>query len=359
MAKYSLEELEKPGGEALRLFREAAGPALIVSASHAGKGATCREAVRVQRAVGARSPSLAVATTMHHFSVAGLKASAAASGGNEWMLLEAIATGDLLVASGFAEGQSGRGILEPTMEARRNGDRYLLTGRKRPCSLARSMDLFTASVTLLDEKGEPEGAAVALLPKDSPGLSVRPFWRTPVLAGAESEEVVLDGVEVTEDLMVRMASAADQGLDELQKVGFVWFELLMSASYLGAASALAERLLDRPRIADDSLSGVLVPLEAAAAALEGAAGALDGDLAGADLDAVFARTLACRYAVQETVRTVAARCAELLGGMEFIGSGDVALLLASCSGLSLHPPSRARTAGPLCDYYRGAPLLVT
>jgi len=67
-----LADLEKPGNEALAMFRASGGPALLVPAEFGGMGATIAEAVHVQRAIGSRSPSLAVATTMHHFSVASL-----------------------------------------------------------------------------------------------------------------------------------------------------------------------------------------------------------------------------------------------------------------------------------------------
>ena len=72
LSEIPLLELEQPGNGALRKFRELGGPALLVPAEYEGKGASLLDAVRIQRAVGSRSPSLAVATTMHHFSVASL-----------------------------------------------------------------------------------------------------------------------------------------------------------------------------------------------------------------------------------------------------------------------------------------------
>jgi alkylation response protein AidB-like acyl-CoA dehydrogenase len=71
LARLPPAERERPGGPALGLFRECGGPGPLIPAEHGGLGATPLDALRVQRAVGSRSPSLAVATTMHHFSVAG------------------------------------------------------------------------------------------------------------------------------------------------------------------------------------------------------------------------------------------------------------------------------------------------
>ncbi|MFD0566032.1 hypothetical protein ACFQ2M_31810 [Kitasatospora saccharophila] len=83
LARYPLAELERSPSPAIAAFREAGGPGLLVPAANSGAGATALQAVRVQRAVGARCPSLAVATTMHHFSVAGLVEAAAYGDGLE------------------------------------------------------------------------------------------------------------------------------------------------------------------------------------------------------------------------------------------------------------------------------------
>src|SRR4051794_41265122 len=72
LAKLPLDELERPGGPALPLFREAGGPSLLIPRASEGLGAMPLEAVDGQRAVGSRAPSLAIATTMHHFSLATL-----------------------------------------------------------------------------------------------------------------------------------------------------------------------------------------------------------------------------------------------------------------------------------------------
>ena len=58
LSEIPLLELERPGNGALAKFRELGGPALLVPAEYEGKGATLLDAVRIQRAVGSRSPSL-------------------------------------------------------------------------------------------------------------------------------------------------------------------------------------------------------------------------------------------------------------------------------------------------------------
>ncbi|HYL05012.1 MAG TPA: acyl-CoA dehydrogenase, partial [Thermoanaerobaculia bacterium] len=65
-----------------------------------------------------------------------------------------------------------------------------------------------------------------------------------------------------------------------------------------------------------------------------------------------------RFAVQQAIERVAAHAAELLGGMAFITSPDVAYLLAASRALAFHPPSRLSVAAALDGYLAGRPMQV-
>ncbi|PWI41643.1 acyl-CoA dehydrogenase family protein [Streptomyces sp. ICBB 8177] len=354
LAGHPLEELERAPSPAITAFRDAGGPGLLVPEENAGAGASPLQAVRVQRAVGARCPSLAVATTMHHFSVAGLVESAKAGTGLEGLLLEAIAKNRMLLASGFAEGNTGQNILRPHITARRRGDRVVLNGSKKPCSLSRSMDLLTASVVLADEDGT-DRLAVAIVPAKTPGLSVRPFWNTPVLAGAESDEVVLTDVELDPQMVVATEVTADAVPDSLNVAGFLWFELLLTAGYIGIAGALVERVLERTGGPGDDPARFMVDVDAAMLAVEAVARAMDDS---AWDDTLLVSALTARYAAQDAITRTTRACVEALGGMAFIGSPDGAYLASAAAGLAFHPPSRSRMAAPLREYLDGARLRI-
>ncbi|MFI9271282.1 acyl-CoA dehydrogenase [Kitasatospora sp. NPDC052896] len=354
LAGYPLEELETSPSPAIRAFREAGGPALLVPARTAGIGATPLQAVRVQRAVGARCPSLAVASTMHHFSVAGLVRAAEYGTGLEGLLLEAIAKERLLLASGFAEGNTGQNILRPHITAVRRDGQVVLNGSKMPCSLARSMDLLTASVALAGEDGV-DRLAVAVIPAGTPGLQVRPFWRTPILAGAESEQVVLTEVELDEQMVVVTEVSADAVPDDLNIAGFLWFELLLTAGYLGVASALVERVLDRPGGAGDDPTPFTVGVEAAMLSVEAVARAMADEEWD---DRLLVAALTARYAAQEAIARTSRACLAALGGMAFISSPDGAYLASAAAALGFHPPSRSRMGPPLREFLDGRPLRI-
>jgi alkylation response protein AidB-like acyl-CoA dehydrogenase len=350
-----LMELERPGSPGIGLFRDSGGPGLLVPESHKGRGASTLDALRVQRAIGSRSPSLAVATTMHHFSMATLVGLGGLGDGLEWMLIEGVAAGNRILASGFAEGRSGASVLDPSMTATVTGDGIRINGVKRPCSLARSMDVLTASVLIPREDGRGEELAVALVPADSEGISVTGFWSSTFLAGAESEQVTLTDVLVPQDLVLRTSSASGESLDELQTAGLIWFQVLMTGSYLGAASALVERVLLNDRIPESERVRLYVETESAMATAEGVARRVD---AGELDEAALAQALCTRYGVQDALARIVPRAVELLGGLNFMASDEIGHLAACANGLSLHPPSRSRMTGPFSAYLADRPLAI-
>ncbi|MFE2828343.1 acyl-CoA dehydrogenase family protein [Streptomyces sp. NPDC059271] len=349
-----LADLEKPESPGLTHFRTAKGPGLVIPKEYQGAGADPLQALAVVRAIGAVSPSLAVATTMHHFSVATLftLADSIKSSGMEWALLEGIAEQNLLVASGFAEGKPSQGILTPTMRAERAEGGFVINGSKKPCSLSRSMDLLTASVALPTPDGGSE-MAVLLVPRQTDGITSHPFWQSWALAGAESNEVRLTDVFVDEQLIMRTELGEAGELDELQTVGFIWFELLISAAYVGMVSALVERLYRSGRGGESDRASLIAKLETANLLLEGVARmVMDGERGNESL----AKTLVARYAVQDALGETVNRAVELLGGMAFITSSDVAYLAAVSHGLTFHPPSRTSFQGPFLEHVAGKPL---
>jgi alkylation response protein AidB-like acyl-CoA dehydrogenase len=354
LSEIPLLELEQPGCGALQKFRDLGGPALLVPAEYAGKGASLLDAVRIQRAVGSRSPSLAVASTMHHFSVASLVELTAAGNGFEWAMLMAIAENSWLLSSGFAEGKPGQHILTPTMRGVPADGGITVSGTKKPCSLTWSMNLMSASVAVADPDSAGTGRlAIVLIPAESPGIERAPFWQTTALAAAESDQVTLTDVFVPDALIFYPHDG--ESMDPVQARGFVWFELLVSASYLGAATNLGERVIARGRGSDEDRAGLAIELEAMAAALEQVACAAVTD---SDNDALLARALYVRFATERAIERVVMPAAATLGGMSFISSPEIAYLLGATRALAFHPPSRAAAAGPIARYLAGQPLLL-
>ena len=216
------------------------------------------------------------------------------------------------------------------------------------------MNLMSASVAVTDPDPNSTGTgglAVVLIPADSAGIKRTPFWQTTALAAAESDQVTLTDVFVPEALIFYPHDS--EQMDPIQARGFVWFELLISASYLGAATNLAERAIARGRGSDQDRAALAIELEAAAAALEQVAAFA---ATAGDNDALLARALYTRFATEHAIERAAMSAAAALGGMSFIESPEIAYLLGATRALAFHPPSRAAAAGPIARHLAGGPL---
>lgn len=358
LAAMPFAELESRDSKGIQAFRECGGTGLLVPKEHRGLGASPIDAMRVQRAIGARSPSLAVATAMHQFSTATMLELWKLEHGLEWMLLQAIGEGKLLLSSGFAEGVHGQGVLRPTMVAHRNDDGgIVISGAKKPCSLSHSMDLLTASVVIKsDSPGEPDEFAVAMVPANAAGVTVEPFWGTRVLAGAESDAVILTDVTVEKELVVGMGSGEDDTLDRVETPGFIWFSLLITSCYLGMATALAERVIDDGGKDAGLRVGIAMELEAATAGLEGIAFRLDAGESSSDL---LTRALLCRYAAQDAIGRAVATAVALNGGTDFVRDDEVSYFAQASQALVFHPPARMRNGSKLATAVTGGELLIS
>lgn len=358
LAEIPLAELESEDSPAIEMFRAHGGTNLLVPAAYGGPDASALDAARVVRALGAVAPSMTVATMMHHFSLGTLFSVAKAMGvdsGLEDILLRRVVERRLLVASGFAEGKTGQGIFTPTMAAQPVDGGFLINGSKKPCSLSRSMDLLTASVSVPLPDGSV-GMGLLMLPADTPGVSVHPFWSTFVLAGTESHEVRLTDVLVTPEHIIQPNPDIAPAMDKLTTIGLIWFQLTVCATYTGVASALVERVLERSRGTVSDRAALAVRIESAGALVEGLARrVMDGEV---DND-TLATALVTRITVQETLSATVSQAVEMLGGLAYIGSSDVAYLAAAAQAIAFHPPSRTSVAGGLIDYYAGYPVVVS
>jgi alkylation response protein AidB-like acyl-CoA dehydrogenase len=349
LGEIPLLELEAPASPALQLFREHGGPGLLVPKEYGGLGANALEVAQINRALGSRSPSLAIATNMHTCTVVAIPPCASTA-----ELLQGIAQNNLYLASGFADGRTGRSVLAPDLMAEPTSTGWLLSGSKKPCSLSQSMDFLTASVLLPSPSGNgDQELALATIPADSPGIKVIPFADRWVLAGSETNEIVLTRVEVPHEYISYFGNAEE--LNSAISKAFLVFELFVSACYLGVASALVERVFaGRKGCAVERLS-LAIDLEGAMAALEGSAHMI---MRGDEDAAAVAKSLFVRYSVQRSIERVTAQAAELLGGMAFMGSSDVVCLYAAARALAFHPPSRMSIAPALDNYLMGQALVM-
>jgi alkylation response protein AidB-like acyl-CoA dehydrogenase len=107
-------------------------------------------------------------------------------------LLPPIARGELVFCQGFSEPEAGSDLASLTTKAVRDGDRYIVSGRKIWTSSAWLADWIYLAVRT-DPGEKHRGISVLVASMDSPGIEVRSF---PTLGGGTLSEVSLDEVEV-------------------------------------------------------------------------------------------------------------------------------------------------------------------
>ncbi|WP_225726919.1 MULTISPECIES: acyl-CoA dehydrogenase family protein [unclassified Nocardia] len=319
------------------------GPRLVAPRELGGLGASAVDAVRVMIAIGATTPALGAAITMHYLSVATLAVFADHAGESEREQIRQLILARAVVASGFSEGRPGGSIFHPTMRATKCEGGYLLTGRKAPCSLSDSMDVLTASVEL--DSGE---RAVALVPAKSENMTVRPFWRAHTLRGAESNMLELDGTFCPESLVV--PSLLDDPTGATEMLGYQWFGLLILGTYLGAAYALLDYALAKDGAIDPKgvvpMAGFLPAVENA---LLGLAAELDAKEVTAD---AAAELLALREAFDECIDLLVGKVKFAAGGITYMRNPDIGYLAEVCTVHRFHPPSMRDSGANLVAWLR-------
>ncbi|WP_339519480.1 acyl-CoA dehydrogenase family protein [Pseudomonas proteolytica] len=345
----SLLDLERGNPQQLaNMFRTLGHPALTIAKELGGAGASASSVAKLHTWVGAHCPSLAIMMTMHHHTVAGMMAARQFFPDIQG-LLGLIARDNLLVASGFAEGRTNAPILESTMTVEKTLGGYLVNGSKKPCTMTHHFDVITFGVSCLDPEGRAQiGIGVGFA--GDPSIERKNFWAVPHLQAADSHEVIFNNLMVPEAMMCFSATIDDQLDDAQQGTGnhwfAIWFQLLVSASYLGMASALASRALAGNKGSQENRAMLLIDLQGATMALRGLAASIDDNRF---LRRDLAHAQATRFAIQEAVNRISTHAFEILGGMAFMSSEEIAYLLVATRLLAFHPTSRLASTAFLCE----------
>ncbi|MCV7251846.1 acyl-CoA/acyl-ACP dehydrogenase [Mycobacterium hackensackense] len=341
---------EDPSTNVVALWKEHDGPRLTAPSALGGLGATCVETLELQRGVGYLSPSLAAATTMHYLSVAGLADFANTADEETVGLIKSLIENRTVFASGFSEGKIAGSVFRPTMQASPADGGYTLTGQKKPCSLADSMDCVMASVLLDDTKQR----AITVIFNGSPGLSVTPLWTSAPLSGAQTHAVVFEDVFVPNELM--MVSDIEDPDGRNEKSGYVLFGLIITAGYVGAATRLALKLAGRDDFTPADFVELFSPVEGVWRALRMIAARYDS---GDRSDDLFADLLWIRLGLRDQLQTAVARLVAKVGGVAFATDPEIAYLSSCISAYSFHPPNLRESGAFLLDHELAGEISLT
>ena len=198
-------------------------------------------------------------------------------------LLPGICTGEAMASAAITEPSSGTNVANMHTVCRRDGDDYLIDGQKAWISFIDVCDWLITFATL-DRKGGRSGVCAFVVPRESAGLTLRPFKNKLGFRGVATGEVFLDGVRVP---AANRIGEEGQGLD-VAMAAVETGRLSVAARALGIAEDCLERsvsyanerevfggTIDRFQLVQSMIADMVVGIEGSRAAIHSLAAARD------------------------------------------------------------------------------------
>ncbi|WP_063737135.1 acyl-CoA dehydrogenase family protein [Streptomyces sp. RTd22] len=330
--------------EGVALVHEAGLLTATAAGRHGGPGAGLADTVRILRALGAGDPAVALVTAMTLFVHAAEARTPAWPAAAYTDLLAESAVGPALVNALRVEPELGspiRGGL-PATTARRDGDHWLLTGRKIYSTGAVGLSRMLVFARTEPPGDEPVRVGSFIVRAGSPGLAVEPTWDHVGLRASRSDDVVLDSVPVPADDVIGLAEPGDTPGARPDPVTGAWNALGLTALYLGIAGAARDWLIGflHERV-PTALGAPLATLPR----FQSAVGEIETALFGAD---TLVDTLAARVDAGDPEAAEQAGAAKVLGTRAAITAVDQALSLTGNHGLTHANPLQRHHRDVLC-----------
>lgn len=219
-------------------LRESGFLSLAVPEEFGGFGATPLELMLAQGQLSWGDGSVALSSTMHHLQTAGV------ANNTQWppelrerVLRDVVENGALVnsIASEPELGSPSRGGLYKTT-ATREGDHWVIDGRKTFSTLSPALTWGVLLLTVIDGDQPPERGTF-LVRMDSPGVRIEETWDTMAMRSTGSNDVIFDHVFVPNGNRLPQAPGLPAG-----DLG-PW-NLIGSAVYLGIATAARDYAVD-------------------------------------------------------------------------------------------------------------------
>ncbi|ACE84445.1 acyl-CoA dehydrogenase family protein [Cellvibrio japonicus] len=330
IAGKSITDLEALSPGALKEIIKVAQLAnIIIPVEYGGQGKNLIEALDILQYVAKRSPSLGIILCMHYHVVATIVAVPQYFAFSDTLLRD-VATHNKLLASAFAEGTPNLDIFTSSVKVTALGNGKLsISGFKKPCTMAGIADYYAVSVV-----GDDDLKGVAVIDGRLPGISQKPFWPSPLLKAADSNQVLFDRVEIPETWALLADEASMTGV---LSIGLAMFNLMINVAYTGVSAALTEKLpveiASQKHLYIDIYGKLLQSYYSAV----GLALRLD-DIE--QLENTLNQILVLRYQNQMTLKNLVGLISEHVGSYVYLSDPEFALLASISNLISFHPLNR-------------------
>lgn len=332
--------------QGIEAVHEAGLLTLTVDRRYGGPGGTLADTVRVLARLGRGDASVAVVTahTLLQHAEQARRALWPAAGYRR--LLTESRRGPALVSALHAE-PGGHGGPPATL-ARRDGDGWLLSGRKTYCAGAEA--LAWMAVTARTDEPVPR-IGTFLVRGDSEGIEIDPTWDQLGLRASAGHDVLLDAVRVPAELAVGLAVPGGAGVPTGRRAGGrgraaadpadavpaaeltrAWRDLALSAVTLGVARAAQDWLV---RFLNQRTPANLTEPLGTLPRYRCALGEIEAQLIGAE---ELVHGLAPRVDLAEPDAVARTGAAQLLVGRAAVTAVQQAVALTGNPGLSRRHP---------------------
>ncbi|GHV04736.1 acyl-CoA dehydrogenase [Campylobacterota bacterium] len=215
--------------ESFEALRQAGYFSLLVPKEFGGQGGSMADHTEVCLALAESCATTALCYMMHNVATQSIVASATEAMKKD--KLPQIAQGKKIMALAFSESGSGTHFYLPEIAAKKEGDKFILNGRKSFVTTARFADEYLVDANAIGA----EGLDIWSVPLGADGISFEDAaWDGLGMRGNNSMPMVLNGVTLGERDRI---GAAGAGGDSLNNVIAPFFVIGLAAVYSGVATA--------------------------------------------------------------------------------------------------------------------------
>jgi len=324
------------------IFKQQGQPGLLVPKKFGGLGASTLDLCKILRLVGSKCPSMSIAMTMHHHSVAAFVAGSIPMSCSDDLLIK-IGEGHLL-SSAFSEAKPGSDILHATVnvEIDESFEFAYVSGQKKPVSMSHFSDYVLANVSL---DGTRSNRGLVLIDKSLAGVDVEKFWNNPYLKSADSNCLIFDCVKIPVECILVPNINANSDLQNSVRFDIAdaeiaisnFFQVMKCSAYLGMVTRLCELTIGSKSCGSNSRLNILSKLESSVMSVYYLAGLLDETKYFTHL---LAKAMLVSHEVMNQLDVIVAECCCNLGGNEYLNNEEVLYLCTVSKCIKFHPPSK-------------------
>lgn len=220
--------------ENIARLKETGYTTLVIPEEYGGLGATLADFYLCQERLAQGCGATALAINMHLFGLGSMIERGDMDKPHGRRLVQAVSRDRQIIGGGITEPETGGNWGMFVSRAQRDGDTYVLNGRKVFTSLAPVIDLFMVMVTVQDPDAGLLGGTF-LIPKETPGLQIVETWNAMGMRATASHDLIITDCRVPLDHAVRLRQVGAITFEDVSL--FAWFSLSIAAVYTGVAIA--------------------------------------------------------------------------------------------------------------------------